>query len=125
MGSAGPGDINETPSVVVLMEKLDAGKQADIEAALTAIAAPMFEEAKAKKEDAPFCFLTGKSAGDITSRIRELVKAGDAGDKAQMYLLDIPDNGGYYVSPADDINGSTIGTFLEAYKSKALERQQL
>jgi len=123
--SAGPGDINETPSIVVLMEKVDAGKQADIEAALLSIAAPILEEAKAKKEDAPFSFLTGKSAGGIADRVRELLKAGEASDKPQLFLLDIPDNGGYYTSPAEDITADSVTAFIEAYKSKALERQQL
>merc|ERR1711881_324529 len=82
--SGGPGDINETPSVIVFMESVAAGKQADIEAALTAVAAPIFEDAKAKKEDQPFCFLTGKSAGGITDRVRELVNAGAASDKPQL-----------------------------------------
>jgi len=123
--SAGPGDINETPSIIVLMENVDSGKQADIEATMIGYATTLFEEAKAKKEDPAFCFLTGKSAGGICDRVRELVKAGAANDKPQMFLLDIPDNGGYYVSPAEDITADSLSAFVEAYKSKALERQQL
>jgi len=123
--SGGPGDINETPSVIVLMESVAAGKQADIEAALTAVAAPIFEDAKAKKEDQPFCFLTGKSKGGITDRVRELMNAGEPSDKPQLFLLDIPDNGGFYVSPAEDVTVDSLTAFMEAYKSKALDRQQL
>merc|ERR1712146_578705 len=93
---------------IVLMENVDSGKQADIEATMIGYATPLFEEAKAKKEDPAFCFLTGKSAGGICDRVRELVKAGAANDKPQMFLLDIPDNGGYYVSPAEDITADSL-----------------
>jgi len=42
-----------------------------------------------------------------------------------MVLLDIPDNGGYYVSPATEVTAETVNGFLEAFAAKALERQQL
>merc|ERR1719197_634973 len=73
--SAGPGDINETPSVVVLME--EAADKVKPEQALVAVATPILAKAKEAGEDAPFCFLTGKSAGGITDRVRELLKAGE------------------------------------------------
>jgi len=123
--SGGPDGINETPSLVVLMEKLPANKQAEVEAALTSVAEPIFADAKAKKEEAPFCFFTGKSAGGITDRVRELCQGGDAGDAPQMFLLDIPDNGGYYKAAAGEITAANVTAFIEGYKAKSLERQQL
>merc|ERR1712167_410593 len=90
--SAGPDGINDTPSIVVLMEKVAAEKQTAVTDALTAVASRVLDEAKAKKEDAPFCFYTGVSAGGITDRVRELCKAGDAEETPQLFLLDIPDN---------------------------------
>merc|ERR1711975_52396 len=44
--SAGPDGINETPSVIVLMEKLSAEKQAELSAAVEAAAKRVFAEAK-------------------------------------------------------------------------------
>merc|ERR1712225_45567 len=121
--SAGPGDINETPSVVVLME--EAADKVKPEQALVAVATPILAKAKEAGEDAPFCFLTGKSAGGITDRVRELLKAGEDKSKPQLFLLDIPDNGGYYKADVDEVTVATIEAFLEKYKSKSLERQQL
>merc|ERR1711904_669704 len=46
--AAGPDGINETPSLVVLMEKASEGKQADAEAALEAVATKTLADAKAK-----------------------------------------------------------------------------
>merc|ERR1719197_2192009 len=115
--SNGPEGINETPSLVVLMEKLPANKQAEVEAALTSVAEPIFADAKAKKEEAPFCFFTGKSAGGITDRVRQLCQGGDAGDAPQMFLLDIPDNGGYYKAAAGEITEANVTAFIEGYKA--------
>merc|ERR1711988_1387207 len=70
--SAGPDGINDTPSIVVLMEKVAAEKQTAATDALTVVASRVLDEAKAKKEDAPFCFYTGVSAGGITDRVRDL-----------------------------------------------------
>merc|ERR1711939_825020 len=89
--SAGPDGINDTPSLIVLMEGVDAEKQREINVALEAVATKVLAEAKAAGEDAPFCFFTGKSAGGVTDRVRELCKGGDAGDQVQVFLLDIPD----------------------------------
>jgi len=123
--AAGPDGINETPSLVVLMEKASEGKQADAEAALTSIAKPMLDAAKEKGEDAPMCFFTGKVEGGITERVRQLVKAGDASEALQVFMLDIPDNGGYYKADMPEVTPDSLTTFVEAFKAKALERHQL
>ena len=40
-------------------------------------------------------------------------------------ILDIPDNGGYYVSPAEEVTAETLASFLDMYRAKALNRLQL
>ena len=42
-----------------------------------------------------------------------------------MILLDIPDQGGFYVSPASEVTAETVSGFLEAFKAGSLERKQL
>jgi len=123
--SAGPEGINETPSLVVLMEGVDAGTQATVGAALDTVAKEVLDAAKAKKEEAPFCFFTGTTAGGVTDRVRQLCKGGDAGESVQVFLLDIPDNGGYYKAAEGDVTEESLRAFLEGYRSKALDRQQL
>merc|ERR1711896_113180 len=63
--SAGPDGINETPSIVVLMEAVAEGLQKEVSAAMEAVAAKVLGEAKAKGEEPPFCFFTGTSAGGV------------------------------------------------------------
>ena len=122
---AGPEGINETPSVIALMEGVDASVQASVSAALEAVATEVLAEAKAEKKEAPFCFFTGKSTGGVTDQVRELCKGGKVGDQVQLFILDIPDNGGYYVCAEGAVTEESIRGFLNAYKGKSLERLQL
>merc|ERR1712054_211548 len=123
--SAGPDGINETPSGMVLMEKLSAEKQEEISSALEVVATKLIAEAKAKKEEAPFCFFTGKSAGGITDRVRELCQGGEVGAQPQLFLLDIPDNGGFYAAEVSDVTEKSIASFIDSYKSGSLAMKQL
>lgn len=63
----------------------------------------------------------------IADRIRELCKLPPLGAKSvtQMVLLDIPDNGGYYLAKTDDITQEIVGSFLHSFKAGTLERLQL
>jgi len=123
--AAGPDGINETPSLIVLMEGVAAEKQAEISMALETVATKTLADAEAAKAEAPFCFFTGKSAGGVTDRVRELCKGGDVSNQPQMFLLDIPDNGAYYKAELADITEKTVAGFLADYKNKSLSRQQL
>jgi nucleoredoxin len=119
MTEDGPDGINETTSLCVMMEGCDA---ACVSAAVAALE-PVAEAAKKAKEDL-LIFYAPKAEGP-TEQIRKLTKLGEPSAKPQMVLLDIPDEGGYYVSPATEVTAETVSGFLEAYKAKALERQQL
>jgi len=123
--SGGPDGINDTPSIIALMENVPKETQDSVSAAMEAVAAPILADAKAKQEDAPFMFFTGKSAGGITDRVRQLCQGGTAGDQVQLFLLDIPDNGGFYKSNATEVSQDTLSAFIDSYKNKTLERQQL
>merc|ERR1712054_438476 len=123
--SAGPDGINETPSLVVLMENVPSTTQELVSSSLDLVATQILEEAKAKKEEPPFCFFTGKTSGGITDRVRQLCNAGNATETPQVFLLDIPDNGGYYTADLSDVTEKTVNEFLSDYKNSALTRQQL
>jgi len=119
MTTDGPEGINEELSLCVMLEGCDEKTTAQAQAVLEKIA----EASKAAKEDTLFFF--APAVGQITGRIRELTNLGKPTDKPVMALLDIPDDGGYYVSPATEITEETVSGFLAAYKAKALERKQL
>ena len=78
-------------------------------------------------KDVDMAFFTCTKSGGLTDRLRQMTKVGDASaDKIQLVLIDIPDNGGYYVYNEDvsDVN-KAIAQFNEFYRAGALERQQL
>jgi len=119
MTEDGPEGINETAALCVMMEGCDAAATS----AACAVLEPIAEAAKKGKEELLF-FYAPKAEGP-TEQIRKLTKLGAPAATPQMVLLDIPDNGGYYVSPATEVTAETVNGFLEAFAAKALERQQL
>ena len=61
-------------------------------------------------------------------KVREL--CGIAGlqgraETADLVLLDIPDDGGFYVAPDGPITAESVTSFLDKYKEGGLERKQL
>ena len=57
-------------------------------------------------------------------QVRKLTKLGEAGAAPHLVVLDIPDEGGFYVCEgAVDADG--IAAFVAKYKAGSLERKQL
>jgi nucleoredoxin len=121
----GPGDINETPTLVVMCEEASKDDQAAIQQALEPIAARYIEEAKRSGDDSELCFIMGTESGELVDKVRGLV--GLSAEKGtRMILIDIPDNGGYYVAEAGaQVITSSVEEFLASYKAGTLERKQL
>merc|ERR550514_1500176 len=114
----GVGGLNEETSLCVL---LDACSN-EVKAAAKAVLEPIAEASKAAGIEMGF-FYAPTAEGPV-DQVRKLTKLPAAG-KPKMVILDIPDNGGYYVSPAEEVTADTVEGFLSAYKANGLERQQL
>ena len=114
-----PDGINDEPALCVMLEGCD---EATISAAKTVLE-PIAEAAKVAKD--PMLFFYAAKTGSVASRIRELTGLGKSGATPQIALLDIPDEGGYYVSSATEVTEVTVKAFLDAFKQKTLERKQL
>jgi nucleoredoxin len=125
----GPEGLNDTPSLIALLDGLDAAAQASAVAALTKVALETRAAAKAKGQEAVplFFYSKGGEGAHITPQVRKLTKqpAACPQGSAAMLLLDIPDDGGYYLAGSSQVTEESIGAFLGAYAAKALERQQL
>jgi len=119
MVAEGPGDINETPTLCAMLEGCDA---AVATAALKTIE-PIAADAKQRGDDLAFLYAT--KAEEPTGQIRALTKLGSPSAAPQLVILDIPDDGGYYVSPATEVTADTVNGFLAAFKAGSLDRQQL
>jgi len=115
----GIGSINEESALCVLLD----GCSEDVKQAAKAVLEPIAEASKAKGDDLVF-FYAPTTEGPV-EQVRKLTKLESGTGKPQMLLLDIPDNGGFYVSPADTVTADTVDGFITAYKAKGLERKQL
>jgi len=125
---AGPGPINGLPCVIALCESAGSKAQDEALKVLAPLAQAYIDDAKAKGEDEPeLAFMIATSSGDISKQIRKLVKLPEsaAESQPQLVLMDIPDEGGFYLGPKGDITEAAVRKFVGDFKTKALERKQL
>ena len=105
--------INEHRSLIVFCENEDDADQSDIVKAVKTVA-------EARK-DSGTKFFYATQPGGVATAVRRAVKLENKVDTT-LVLLDIPDNGGYYLSyPKDDITHDLLLQFLD----NPGERQQL
>lgn len=137
-----PDGINETPALILMLESCDPETQKKILEAVNPIAAEY-----AAQDEPELIFFAAKSAGNVSSQIRgmcglesvtQLSKSPTSPDSAPglvrtisndtptIVLMDIPDEGGYYVGKmAKELDGSGVKAMIAAWKGKTLERKQL
>jgi len=121
---AGPGNINEEVTLLLFCESSNDAEKKALEALLTPIAETIQKKAEASGDDAEFGFLMATESEDLAKRIRSMVKLET--QKPALVLMDIPDNGGYYLGDAGkEVTAETVEAFLADYKAGKLERQQL
>merc|ERR1711977_139992 len=109
------GDLNEEACVIAL-----GGNEAMCTAVKT-VAEEYYAQAGKDISEMPFRFFSGPDGG-VVSQVRNLTKTPDG---SKLLLLDIPDDGGFYICQKDASTPETVREFLNDYKAKKLERQQL
>jgi len=137
-----PDGINDTPSMCLMLESCAADVQDKIIQAVTPIAKEFLE-----KDEPELIFFAAKKASGVSNQIRGMcgLESAEKSHKAEvssvdapklvrtmstdtptLVLLDIPDNGGYYVGRmAKELDGSGIKKMIEDWKNKSLDRKQL
>jgi nucleoredoxin len=122
--ATGADGLNETVSVIILADGADAKAQDDAIAAMEPLAKEYKAAAKASGEDPEVIFFIAKSAEGPVGQIRKLCKLPDATSTPQLILLDIPDNGGFYL-PEASLTTDGLRGMLQDHKNGKLERKQL
>jgi hypothetical protein len=125
-------DLGGRSALIVLCEKASAEEKTAIATALKAPADAVFAAAADAGGEPEMVFAIGASAGKILEQLREMTKIEDS-KGVSMVLLDIPDNGAYYLWQRPDGAGEIVGTvtetdvskFVADYRAKSLERRQL
>eukprot|EP00928_Gymnodinium_smaydae_P013846 TRINITY_DN15025_c0_g1_i1.p1 TRINITY_DN15025_c0_g1~~TRINITY_DN15025_c0_g1_i1.p1 ORF type:complete len:452 (-),score=100.95 TRINITY_DN15025_c0_g1_i1:177-1532(-) len=138
-----PEGINDTPSIVLMLESVASDVQKTIMERMTPIA-----QSYAKQDEPELLFFAATEAGSVSSQIRGMCGLESSGmlnklessnddsapklirtttsDTPTVILLDIPDNGGYYVGRmAKEMDGSGVKAMIQDWKDKKLERKQL
>jgi len=121
---AAGSDLQESPAIVAIMDKSSGEVQQAARAAMNTLAKKYSEKAKASGDDIEYVFLTSCKADGLAERIKEITKAESgsaleaAGDKPLLLLLDIPDNGGYYIGPAGDVTVDVLQKLIQDKEAK-------
>jgi thiol-disulfide isomerase/thioredoxin len=110
-----PSDLNGETCVVAL------GSDEAMTAAVKTVAEEYYAQAEKDINAMPFRFFKGPD-GDVVSQVRKLTKIQES---STLLLLDIPDDGGFYVYQKDATTPEAVREFLSDYKAKKLERHQL
>merc|ERR1711939_146434 len=119
--------LNDSATLIVLCEKASSDEKAEIAAALAEPAREIMAAARSAGEDPELVFATAELPDDnIAAQVRKLAKLDDG--FTSMIILDIPDDGAYYVWRPEEkqaVSETAVRAFVEAYKAKSLERLQL
>lgn len=123
LAAGNPGRLNELPSVVCLCEAGTAAQQAETSAAMLALASSW--QPSPSRPGAEYGFFVA-SGGPLAARIRELCRL-PAGGPPQLVLMDIPDQGGFYLGAGslDALGEEGMRRLLSDYEASKLHRQQL
>jgi nucleoredoxin len=115
-----PDGINDSPALCVMVDGCDdAAKKAAWE-----VLTPIAKASIASGADMLF-FVADSSEGAVP-QVRKLTSLGEASTKPQLLLMDIPDEGGFYVAPEDTpITSEGVNGFLAKQKAGEITRQQL
>lgn len=110
-----PDDINAKACFVAFMDKdcCSAEKKESVIADLSTIA---------EQYRNVLSFFYVKEEGDVSNQIRGMIQADTC---PLMSIVDIPDNGGYYLPEKNEMTVENITEFINAFVNKTLERKQM
>lgn len=107
-----PDDINAKACLVFFMESASEDKK---EAYIN-----MLNEVAPSIRDAVSIFFV-KESGDVSEQIRAMLQITDS---PILTIVDIPDNGGFYVAPSE-FSAESIVSFVQGFAAKSIERKQM
>jgi len=103
-------------------DRTTATATAEAQAALAEAMGAVAEAAKAAGGEE--LYFVARAAGQVADQVRKLTKLGEAGAEPQLLILDIPDEGGFYVHDGK-VGPDSVAAFVAKYKAGGLERKQL
>merc|ERR1712166_679730 len=90
------------------------------------VAKKFIHASEAKGEEPAFSFFAAKSSDGAVPQIRKLCGLPeDVQGQPLMLLLDLDDNGAFYMSEQPEVTAATIEAFTKSYEQKKLTRRQI
>jgi len=123
LAAGNPGRLNELPSIVCLCEAATSSQQGEIAAVMMNVASSFVPSHGGAGVE--YGFFTA-SGGPLAARIRELCGL-PVGGPPQLILMDIPDQGGFYLGPegVDALEEEAVRKTLNDFEASRLSRHQL
>ena len=112
--------VNESPAVIVLCDGASEEVKAQCASTLLGVATEL-----SACDPPDFIFFTASSFTGPVRQIKSMMKMDDIAEKPTIIILDVPDNGAFYVAKPDSITPESIKAAIASYSSKQLTRQQL
>jgi nucleoredoxin len=119
LADGNPARINHLPSLVWLCDGVDEASRNDMMQIMLRVAE---EWQPTRGQERRYGYFLA-SGGELSARVRALCGV-DAASSPQLVLLDIPDQGGFYVGPVA-VTEESVRSFLSAFEGNVLQRQQL
>jgi len=110
-----PSDLNSQTCVMAL------GDDEAMAAAVKTVSEEYYAKAGKDINAMPYRFFKGPD-GAVVNQVRDLINIQES---STLLLLDIPDDGGFYVCQKAASTPEAVREFLSDYEAKKLERQQL
>jgi len=115
-----PDGLNESPAMMFMLEGCQGGVQQSIFAAAEKVA-----KEYTAQEEPEMIFFAARKPGSVSAHIRNLCSLDPPSETPKLVLLDIPDNGGYYVAGQTELDEGSIRAMIQDWKDKKLERKQM
>ncbi|KAK3248794.1 hypothetical protein CYMTET_41752 [Cymbomonas tetramitiformis] len=113
--------INDTPTVCLMLEGCDESTQTSMEDLLLKVS----KEVRASlKEDEEMNFCLATKADGLGGRVRQLTKMEAPGGKAELIVLDVGNEGSYYVHKGA-VDESTLKIVIEDFRAENLDMAHL
>jgi nucleoredoxin len=115
-----PEGINDTPSILLMLESVEESMQEKIIGSIT----PMAQKYQAQEEPELLFFVAKQPGGRVASQVCDM--CGISSGTPTVILMDIPDEGSYYVGNIPtELDGSGIRAMIDGWKNKTLEKKSL
>ena len=117
--------INDSPTLIALVEGIGADATAAAEAAVKEVATAAEAANKAAGKDATIFYTIAKKDDGLAGRIRGITDAKDVTENPVLMIVDLDDDKSYYTRDVDDVTADNIGQFVADFAAKKLDKKTL